>query len=156
MELLDVQGKVEEAFDRVLRAHVDAGDYGTMQLSKRFFGLRPSLPRIAVVVDECDCSLRDEDGSPLQYHAAVRIELTSHGKDDGRKHDDVLARIALDVYGGSAFVAKLNEVMAGEGFRALSWESDANRSSTKDGHYLKTTLTGNIELQPWDEVTNGN
>ena len=149
MELLDIQGKIETAFERVLTPYHAAGDFSVWQLIRRFFTGRPQARRIAIVAENVEASFRAEDGAPLEWRAEVRVEIASNIKDDGEGHDDIVSRVAECLYGGAAFCAAANLAMDGEGFNALFWEADARRTSSKDGTSIKTVIVGTLEMQPW-------
>jgi hypothetical protein len=152
MEQMDIQGKVEEAFRRVLKPYM-ADDLNMLQLVWRFFSGKPQSRRLSVVVGRCARGLTDEDGAPLSWTCPVQIEIVSNGKDDGKEHDDLVAMVAERTYGGNAFRDSLNAAMVNEGFNALQWESDVSRESSKEGTVLKTVITGTLEMQPWKDAS---
>jgi hypothetical protein len=149
MELLDVKGKVETAFKRVLQPYVDSGDLSLFQIVWRFFTGNLRARRISIVCGSTEIALRDEDGSPLLWEVPVILEICSNLKDNTTPHDDYVAIVADATYGGSAFVDQLNEAMQGEQFKAWHWESDASRDDEVDGNIAKTRIVGTLHLQPW-------
>jgi hypothetical protein len=54
METLDVQGKVEEAFTRVLDPYLNTGDLSVLQLVTSFFTGKPLKDRLSVTVPNCE------------------------------------------------------------------------------------------------------
>jgi hypothetical protein len=149
METLDVQGKVETAFERVLQPYIESGDLSVLQLVKSFFTGKPRSNRVSVTVPTTERGLMGENGEPLTWSCPVQIEVTTNGKDDGADHAGLSAITALVTYGGVTFLASLNTAMAGEGFNGLLWESDTRRESEKDGTVLRTRIFGTLEVQPW-------
>lgn len=149
METLDIQGKVEEAFERVLQPYIETGDLSVLQLVTRFFTGKPLKDRLSVTVPNCERGLMGENGEPLTWTCPVQIEVTTNGKDDGVDHPGLSALTALATYGGATFLASLNAAMEDEGFNALMWESDTRRESEKDGTVLRTRIFGTLEVQPW-------
>lgn len=148
MERLDIQGKVEESFRRVLKPYMES-DLSMTQLVWRFFTGTARPRRLSIVVARCVRSLVDEDGSPLQWTCPVQLEIVTNSKDDGKAHDELVAMVAERTYGGKTFVGLLNAAMVNEGFNALHWESDISRESSKEGTVLRTVITGSLEMQPW-------
>jgi hypothetical protein len=149
METLDIQGKVEEAFIRVLQPSIENGDLTPLQLVRRFFTGRPTTNRVSVVCQNVERGMMGEGGEPLTWTCQVQLEITTNCKDDGTDHDGLSAIVALVTYGGSALKASLTTAMTDEGFTALLWESDMRRETEKDGNVVRTRLFGTLEMQPW-------
>jgi len=149
METLDVKGKVETAFRRVLQPYIDNGELSVFQLVYRFFTGTLRARRISVICQTTDIFLRDEDGAPLVWGCPVQVEICTNQKDNTTPHDDYVAKVANFIYGGDAFLAALNEAMAQDGFTATYWESDTSRECEMDGNVAKTRIMGTLHVQPW-------
>jgi hypothetical protein len=131
---------------------VESGELNGFQLVWRFFAGTLRARRISVIAQSPEIPLRAEDGTPVLWAVPVTIEICSHQKDNTEPHDTFVARVADAVYGGSAFLTQLDEAMAGEGFNAMFWESDASRECEVDGQVAKTRLTGTLHVQMWDKA----
>jgi hypothetical protein len=149
MEILDIQGKVEEAFRRVLQPYSESGDLSTLQLILSFFTGKPQSRRLSVTAANIEAGLTDENGAPVTWQSTVQIEIVTNKKDDGKDHKDMVAIVAEVVYGGRQFCTSLNTAMQGEGFNALFWANDQRRESEQDGTICKTRIFGTLEMQPW-------
>jgi hypothetical protein len=82
MELLDIKGKVETAFTRILQPYVDSGELNAFQLVYRFFNGTLRARRISTVCGETSPLLRAEDNTVILWSVPVVVEVCVNLKDE--------------------------------------------------------------------------
>lgn len=146
---LDVKGKAETAFQRVLEPF-QTDDLGGWALVWRFFGRREKTPLISVVCGSTEVTARAEDGTPVCFELPVAVSARSHQRDaDKEEHDAIHAAIAAILFDGDATCAGLNAAMSDEQFQALQWDALQSVEDSVDDGVRTTACTGRLTMTPW-------
>lgn len=149
MKDLNIKGKTEEAFDRILTPYRDTEELTGFQWVRRFFTGKLRPKRISVVCGLPTVAMRDEDNTPLCWDVPVTVEVVQLKKfAEQEAHDDLVATIAEILFQGSVTCADLNTAMAGEKFKALAWSPGDGPEDEIDDQEFKTRITGTLLMTP--------
>ena len=150
MKPLNIKGKTETAFIRILEPYKDSQDLSGFQWVYRFFTGKLQEKRVSVVCGSPVVLLRDEDLTPVTWEIPVHVEIvTGKRATTNIEHDELVATVAEAIYDGSDTCAALNEAMAGEGFKALAWTFGDGPEDEIDDQARKSKLVGTLMTTPF-------
>ena len=151
MKTLNIKGKCEAAFLRILKPYADTQELSGFQWVYRFFTGTLKTKRISVIAGSPVVGLRDEDGTPLTWDVPLTVEIVTGKKStENTEHDDLVATVAEVFYDGSETCTALDAAMVGEGFHAMHWEFGDGPECEIDDQARKSRLTGKLLMRPFD------
>jgi len=151
MKILNLKGKVETAFTRILEPYKTSTELRGFQWVYRFFDGTLKDRRLSFVCGTPQVALRDEDNTPNCWNVPITIELVTHRKfTTPADHDELVALVSEAIIDGADTCAALNTAMTGEGFDALVWIFGDGPEEENDGTIRKARITGVLMMRPVD------
>lgn len=149
MKMLNIKGKCEAAFRRVLEQYAATQELSGFQWVYRFFAGKLKPKRISVVCGTPVVATRDEDLTTCAWEVPIVIEVVTDKRAlTGEEHDELVATIAEAIYDGADTCADLNAAMTGEGFNALVWTYGDGPEDDVIDDLRKSKLQGRLMMMP--------
>jgi hypothetical protein len=154
MKPLNIKGKTETAFLRILEPLKDSQDLSGFQWVWRFFRGTLKQKRISVVCGVPSVAERLEDSTPWLWNVPVMVEVVTGKKaTEPEAHDEFAATVLEAIFDGSDTCAALNAAMGNEGFKAFSWAIQDGPEDDIDDETRRTKTTGILMMMPFAAQT---